>query len=97
MKNVVNKNRGCDIEGCTIIRALFGLPGDKKGTRCKNHRTENMVDVVTQKCNGCGLYVVNGTINNMCSYCSPVTKKQRTKEAITKGTIFKGFQIFISN
>lgn len=82
MRNIVETNRGCEVKGCSIIRAVFGVPGTKKATRCKNHRTENMVDVVTKKCNGCGLYVVNGTKNKLCSYCSPGTTKQRTKEAI---------------
>ena len=80
MRNIIETKRGCEVEGCPIIRAVFGLPGDKKATRCKNHKTESMVDVVTQKCNGCGLYVVNGTATKLCSYCSPVTTRQRTKE-----------------
>ena len=81
MRNIVETKRGCEVDGCPIIRALFGLPGDKKATRCRNHRTESMVDVVTKKCNGCGLYVVNATKHQLCSYCSPGTMKQTTKEA----------------
>ena len=103
MKNIVEMNRksprGCEVVGCPITRAIFGLPGDKKATRCRNHRTERMIDVVTKKCNGCGLYVVNGTKNNLCSYCSPDTKKQRQKETIIENILQLSFPTrnFVNN
>ena len=46
MNNIHDHNRGCEIKNCAIIRATFGLPHDKKPSRCAAHRTNQMIDIV---------------------------------------------------
>ena len=82
MVNVVDLNRGCSYEGCTVTRASFGFIGDKKPSRCAQHREGRMVDIINKKCKGCGLFVVTARKNHLCFYCSNGTKQQRCNEPI---------------
>lgn len=80
MQNIIDRNRGCEIKNCSVIRANFGLPHDKKPSRCAAHRTNQMIDIVTPKCVGCGLFVVNTRKNYRCFYCSEGTASMRKNE-----------------
>ena len=91
MKNIVDRNRGCEIDDCTISRAVFGLPNSTKATRCAAHRTNEMSDIVNTKCLGCGLFVVTSQKNHRCYYCSDKTACKRKNELSVFSTLKEKF------
>ena len=80
MQNIYNRNRGCEVKNCPVIRATFGFASDKKPSRCAAHRTNQMIDIINPKCVGCGLFVVTAQKNYRCAYCTEGTAYKRTNE-----------------
>ena len=78
MVDVVNKK--CKNLDCEILNPNFNVKGQTKGEFCGSHKTNDMVDVIHNKCISCGLFQVSKK-GVLCSYCDPVsTIRQKTKE-----------------
>lgn len=60
----------CENVNC-YIRGVFNFPNEKNGKFCKKHKEDDMVDVVSKKCEKCNIKQVNGVYNGgkYCAMC----------------------------
>jgi EsV-like protein len=73
---ISNKVKLCKEDKC-LIEAYFGTKENKK-QYCVTHKTNNMYNYTSKKCEDCNLFEVKHD-NTKCSYCNP-NARQKTKE-----------------
>lgn len=80
----------CKVEGCMIKYAVFGFEG-KKPSRCKDHKLEGMINVISKSCKHSGCmtlpsYGIPGYPSTHCAkhkqeghICYPTTRCKYSK------------------
>ena len=69
------RNKRCDVDGCEKSRS-HGFERNKPLV-CATHSKPGMENVVSPKCQECGLFIAK---KKTCSYCRPDCKRERTRE-----------------
>ena len=80
--------RLCKFAGCSRS-ASFGIQ-HRKPVRCFEHKTKEMVDVITpmKPCSSCGLQTSASLLKKgLCYYCRPATIRAHNKELVIKAVL----------
>jgi hypothetical protein len=99
MIDIVNKR--CSVEGCQK-QPYFGLPLDKRPSKCFEHKSETMVDIVSKKCDfpTCKSRPVFGlpgskTATKCCAHKSQLMVNVQNKKCTGCGLLFRANKLNI--